>query len=407
MKRIDILFYLYGMDGGGAERHVLYLLQRLDRARFSPRLFLKTADGPYLKDIPKDVPVERLYRSFAEERRAYTYLKDVRLIGVFARYLNRRPPDLVYCRMYSSATVAGLAIRCSGKNIPMIASEGIYPSVGIVPDLGRFPSLRLPIVKKVQRDISSLIVCPAAAMAEDGVSFYGCPREKIRIIPNGVDLDLLARRKSEAPSHPWAQEEKPLIVAMGRLCHQKGFDVLLDAFSLVARDVPGARLLVLGKGEDRAALSDKAKAMSIADRVDFPGWLQNPHAVVARATAFVLSSRYEGFPNALLEAMALGVPVVSTDCPSGPREILEGGAGFLVPVEDSAAMARALGDLLADTDLRTEVTRRGRERIADRYSLEGMVSAYESLVEEVVSGVAPAGFRAERKIPEMSSSSSV
>ncbi|NNF84418.1 MAG: hypothetical protein HKM29_04600, partial [Deltaproteobacteria bacterium] len=94
MKKIDTLFYLYGMDGGGAERHVLYLLQRLDRSRFSPRLFLKTADGPYLKDIPKDVPVERIYRSFAEERRAYTYLKDMRLIGVFARYLNRRPPDL-------------------------------------------------------------------------------------------------------------------------------------------------------------------------------------------------------------------------------------------------------------------------------------------------------------------------
>lgn len=406
MKKIDILFYLYGMDGGGAERHVLYLLQRLDRSRFAPRLFLECADGPYLKRVPPDVPVESLYSSFGDRKGRLRYSREARLVMALGRYLAERPPDLIYGRMYASALAAGMAAWWSGCKSPLIASEAIFPSVGIVPDLGKFSPLLLQLVKKVQRDIARVIVCPAAAMVEDCVSFYRCSRAKLRIIPNGVDTAAVDRARAETSTYPWATQDIPLVVGMGRLCHQKGFDVLLRAFSLTARKYPEARLLILGKGADGPRLAAEASALGLGDRVDFPGWLPNPHAVLSRATVFVLSSRYEGFPNGVLEAMACGVPVVATDCPSGPREILDGTVGLLVPVDDSEAMAAAMTRLLSDGPLRAEMARKGRERVEEKYSLSGMVAAYERLFEEVAGGSPAAGLRAERKIPEMSSSSS-
>jgi glycosyltransferase involved in cell wall biosynthesis len=407
LKKIDILFYLYGMDGGGAERHVLYLLQRLDRARFSPRLFLESADGPYLHKVPADVPVENMYKSFEDRGRRLPYWREVKLVAALGRYIRKHPPDLIYGRMYTSALAAGLASWWAGSDAPLVASEAIFPSVGILPDLGGYSPLRLYLVKKVQRDISRVIVCPAAAMIEDCAAFYGCPRSKMRVIPNGVDIEAMDRARSEAPSHPWAEAKTPLVIGMGRLCSQKGFDVLLRAFSLVSRKISEARLLVLGKGEDGPRLAEEVSALGLRGRVDFPGWLPNPHAVISRAAVFVLSSRYEGFPNGVLEAMSCGTPVVATDCPSGPREILDGGAGILVPVDDSKAMADALGNLLEDPGLRVAMASRGRARVEERYSLPGMVAAYECLFEEVAGRSPGDGLRADRKIPEMSSSSSV
>ena len=407
LKKIDLLFYLYGMDGGGAERHVLYLLERLDRKRFSPRLYLECADGPYLPRVPADVPVANLYPSFEARKSRLRAVRDARLVAALGRYLSAYPPDLIYGRMYASALAAGLASWWSGCKAPLVASEAIFPSVGIAPDLGRRSPLVLHLVKKVQRDVSRVIVCPAAAMVEDCVSFYGCARTKLRVIPNGVDIEAVDRARAEAPAHPWATQDIPLVVGMGRLCPQKGFDVLLRAFAIAARVNADARLLILGKGADGPRLVAEAAALGMGDRVDFPGWLPNPLAILSRAAAFVLSSRYEGFPNGVLEAMACGAPVVATDCPSGPREILDGGTGMLVPVDDAEAMASALVRLLSDGGARREMARKGRARVEERYSLPGMVAAYERLFEEVAGVPSGAGLLADKKIPEMSNSSSV
>jgi glycosyltransferase involved in cell wall biosynthesis len=193
---------------------------------------------------------------------------------------------------------------------------------------------------------------------------------------------------------------------VGRLCPQKGFDVLLEAFALVSASLPSARLVILGKGTDRGDLVRQAAALGIADRVDFPGWLPNPYALLSRATVFAMSSRYEGFPNALLEAMACGVPAIATDCPSGPSEILEGKVGILVPMNDAKMLSDAVRKVLQDTALRDHLAREGRRRVEERYSLDRMVKAYERLFEEVVVSGTGRRLRAERKIPEIRSSSS-
>jgi glycosyltransferase involved in cell wall biosynthesis len=308
--------------------------------------------------------------------------------------------------MYSSALVAGLAKLWSGCRSPLVASEGIFPSVGILPDLGRFKFPRLHFVRKVQRDVSAVIVCTAKAMVEDGIAFYGCAREKMRIIPNGLDIEAIDRARREPPGHPWADGGYALVAAMGRLCPQKGFDILLDAFAPLSTVIPSVRLVILGKGQDRERLVRQAAALGIADKVDFPGWLPNPHAVISRAAVFSLSSRYEGFPNAMLEAMACCVPVVATDCPSGPSEILEGDVGILVPMDDAKELSDGLRKVLQDPALRDRLAREGRRRVEERYSLDRMVSAYEHLFEEVVASGTGRGLRAERKTPEIRSSSS-
>jgi glycosyltransferase involved in cell wall biosynthesis len=167
------------------------------------------------------------------------------------------------------------------------------------------------------------------------------------VIRNPVVTPDLDRLAAEPAAHPWlADASVPVLIGVGRLTRQKDFPTLLRAFARVRRD-RAARLLILGEGRDRQALLDQARELGVAGDVGFPGFQTNPYAWLARARVFVLSSAWEGSPNALTEAMALGVPVVSTDCRSGPREVLDGGRlGPLVPVGDEEALAAAIVEAL-------------------------------------------------------------
>ena len=187
------------------------------------------------------------------------------------------------------------------------------------------------------------------------------------------DLPLKVR---EAPDHPWCRESgPPLIVSIGRLHRQKDFPTLFTAFARLLEHRP-ARLLVLGKGPQLSELSKLAGELGISRHVDFPGFVDNPYAFLARARLFVQSSRHEGFGNVLVEAMACGCPVVATDCPSGPSEILENGRwGQLVPVGDPAALAEAMARAM-DAPPRRDAL---RDR-ASFFSVERAVSRYEELL---------------------------
>jgi glycosyltransferase involved in cell wall biosynthesis len=191
------------------------------------------------------------------------------------------------------------------------------------------------------------IVAVSGGVAEDLARFGRLPGSKIRVIHNPVfDADVEAL--SRAPvSHPWfARKGPPIVLAAGRLHRQKGFDVLLEAFA-VARAQVDCRLVVLGEGQERVPLLARAERLGLAYDIDMPGFAENPFPLMARAGAFVLSSRWEGFPNALVEAMACGAPVIATDCPSGPREILSGSRyGALVPPESPQALGLALIETL-------------------------------------------------------------
>ena len=170
-----------------------------------------------------------------------------------------------------------------------------------------------------------------------------------------------------------------MILAAGRLHVSKDFPTLLRAFSLVRKEIP-SRLVILGEGEKRKELEDLAQELGIRKDHDLPGFVENPYKYMKHATVFVLSSQWEGFGNVLVEAMACGCPVISTDCPSGPREILRDGEyGVLVPPKDSEKLAQGILRVLENQDLRRELSEKGKKRALD-FTVDRAVEEYVKLV---------------------------
>jgi glycosyltransferase involved in cell wall biosynthesis len=182
------------------------------------------------------------------------------------------------------------------------------------------------------------------------INHLGLPTNKIFHIPNPIDIPAITQLSQADFSHPWFQPgEPPVLLALGRLTEQKDFSTLLRAFALL-RGSSDARLMIIGDGPQRKDLETLANQLDIASHVQMPGFMPNPYPYLKRAAMLVLSSRWEGMPSVILEALALGVPIVSTDCQSGPSEILMSGRfGTLVPVGDVTSLADALKNTLAAT----------------------------------------------------------
>lgn len=230
------------------------------------------------------------------------------------------------------------------------------------------------------------VVASSRGVAEDLARAAGLPRERIVPIHNPVRIGEVRWRAREPAGHPWLDGAgPPVVLAAGKLKPQKDFPTLLRAFARLRRRRE-VRLVVLGEGAGRPGLLALARELGVAADVALPGFVSNPFAFMARSALFALSSAWEGFANVIVEALACGCPVVSTDCPSGPSEILEGGRfGRLVPVGDPEALAEAMrGTLEAPPDpeaLRKRAEEFGIELVAERYA--------------AVLGLEPAGERRE------------
>jgi glycosyltransferase involved in cell wall biosynthesis len=205
-------------------------------------------------------------------------------------------------------------------------------------------------------------------------------RERITVIPN----PFIPPPTPLATTQPAGATRPPQLIAVGRLHHDKGFDILLEAFALLRDNYPEWRLIVLGEGEERGRLEALRDALHLRECVSLPGRVKDPYHFLTRATLFVMPSRTEGFPLALCEALACGLPAVCTDCAGGVRDIVQDTVnGILVPKGDSAALARALGRLMGDEDERRRLALRAPE-VVERFSLEKTMGAWERLLDEVV-----------------------
>jgi glycosyltransferase involved in cell wall biosynthesis len=224
------------------------------------------------------------------------------------------------------------------------------------------------------------IVVNSNAMSLQFTGNFGFPLERVRTIYNPLDIDtIMAQSLWETAIVP-AEGNVGIIVGMGRFSREKGFDLLLRAMSRVRAP---ARLLLLGEGRAEEKLRKLAKELGISEKVEFLGFRKNPYPVLRDATVFVLPSRYEGFPNGLAEAMALGVPCIATRCRTGPEELIaDGENGLLVPVEDPETMARAIDRLLGDPELRERLGASARKSV-QTYNSGEIVRQYEFLIESV------------------------
>lgn len=205
-------------------------------------------------------------------------------------------------------------------------------------------------------------------------------RARVAVIPNPFRPPpaALETDRSAGATQP------PQLIAVGRLHHDKGFDILLEAFSLLKEEHPQWQLIVLGEGEERERLEVQREALHLGERVSFPGRVKDPYSFLKAASLFVMPSRTEGFPLALCEALACGLPVVCTDCAGGVRDIIEDTVnGMLVPKENAPALAQALGRLMTDAELRRRLSARAPE-VVERFSMSKVMGAWERLLSEVV-----------------------
>lgn len=318
------------MAGGGAERGALKLAEGLARRGFEVDLVLASATGPRLDEIPAEVRLVDLgarrvlsslpglvrYLRREKPQGLASVLDHANVVALWARRLGRYPGRVVVIEQNTLSEAARNGKSRRDRMMPWMVRR-FYPwadyvvgvSEGVSDDLGRLVSL---------------------------------PPERLRVIFNPIvapDIEELARAPVD---HEWFEDGSAVFVAAGRLRPQKDFPTLLRAFSKVRAKRP-ARLLILGEGPERGRLEALVQELEIASDVSLPGATTNPYAYMARSTAFILSSRWEGLPTVLIEAMSCGAPVIATDCPSGPREILaDGRYGELVPVGDPDALAAAM-----------------------------------------------------------------
>jgi len=325
-------------SGQGGVEHVINLLSREFVAKgVRVDLLLPRTAGEHLPSIPCGVNIVDL-------KTRHTYSATFPL----ANYLKKEDPDALLAVKHRGIVTAVLARFISGYrglvagNIHTNVSTGLLHS-GLLKRISYLWGMR------IFYRWTDLIIAVSQGVADDIVKITGLPPQKVITIHHpGVTPELFSMAVPEV-DHPWFKETGvPVVLGMGRLTKQKDFMTLIKAFAEVRRDRP-CRLVILGEGGDLKDLKALTSELGITDEVDFPGFKKNPFPFLSRSDIFVLSSRWEGFGLVLVEALALGVPVVSTDCPSGPREILKDGEyGRLVPVEDPAALAEAMISTMDD-----------------------------------------------------------
>jgi glycosyltransferase involved in cell wall biosynthesis len=257
---------------------------------------------------------------------------------LMARYLHRYRPQAMILHRRKTLALALTARRLTRSSVQLYA---VMHNLIISPET-RNPKRKL---RKEGRLLGQMdgIGAVSACLADETASVYGLARDRIDVLPNPVVTDELLAKAQAKPDHPWlAPDSVPLILGAGRLDAQKDFATLIKAFARVREDRP-CRLLIAGDGPQRSALETLVNDLALRNDILLPGHLADLPAWMRQAALFVLSSAWEGFGNVLVEAMAIGTPVVSTDCRCGPREILQNGRwGPLVEVGDDAALARAM-----------------------------------------------------------------
>jgi len=345
---------------GGVERMVASLTRGFVALGQTVDVVLVRAEGPHLAGLPPEA-----HRVLLGPRHALSALP------ALARYLRRRRPAALLAAKDRAGRAAVLARALAGTDTRVVLRLGTHLSTAMSGRSAIERQLRYWPIRLLYPRLDR-IVAVSQGVADDTARIARIPREAISVIRNPVITpDLLAQATQPCP-HSWLTPgAPPVILGLGRLQRQKDFPTLIRAFALVRRSRP-CRLVILGEGSGRAALCALVDDLGLGEDVDLVGFQPNPYPFLARAALFVLSSAWEGSPNALTEAMALGTPVVSTDCPSGPRELLDGGRfGPLVPVGDApalaAAMAATLDRPLPPETLRAAVSEYNLETSARRY----------------------------------------
>jgi glycosyltransferase involved in cell wall biosynthesis len=336
--------------GGGAERVLINLARSFAECGIAVDLVLSRAEGILLDQVSPNVKIVDLGGTSLDHNPVFkspTSFQSVSSLPKLIRYLRQEKPTVLLSASHYSNEIAIIAKYLSGVKTRVVISEHIALSIQ-AKQVEQVSSRVAPITSSLLYSWADGIVAVSQGVAEDLAKVTGIPLKKIQVIYNPVITPELLESAQNPVEHPWfAPGEPPVILGTGRLVKQKDFPTLIHAFEKV-QQVTSARLVILGTGREEKTLKALVKELNLEDKVAFLGFVKNPSAYMAKASVFVLSSLWEGLPTVLIEAMAVGTPIVSTDCESGPAEILDHGKyGELVPVADSEALAAAILKVLS------------------------------------------------------------
>jgi glycosyltransferase involved in cell wall biosynthesis len=364
----------FAAKGGGVQRGRVTIANALAARGVQVACVLPQATGPFLERLAPDVALVDLGTR-----------RPLALVLRLARWLRRARPAALIVSQQHAIVAALLARRLSGIAVPLTAIQ--HNTLSELCRQSRRRSVRwlLPRAARLFFPWADQVCAVSHGVAADLAAVTGIPVSAIRVLYNPTVTPELVVQARLPSGHPWLDaKDRPVVLGVGTLSAIKDFATLIRAFARLRRTRP-ARLIILGEGEERPRLKDLARELEIAADVELPGFAPNPYAFMARADLFAVSSRVEGMPNTIIEALACGCPVVSTDCPSGPAEILQGGRyGALVPPGDDAALAEAMIAALQACPERDAL----RARAAD-FSVERAVEGYLELL-------APPAARARR-----------
>lgn len=331
-ERAEVAFFLPSLRGGGAERVFTNLANELVKRGIKVDLILAQKVGPYLRELNNNVNIVDL-----KAKRILFSL--IPLIN----YLKTRPPNALVSSLDHVNIIAILAKAISQADTKIFIRIANTLSVSLQGTKIWKRALRLYGTMFFAR-FADKIISVSRHVAVDYARTARIPLNRIKVIYNPtVTLELLNAAKNE---NDIISEAQPIVLGVGRFHKQKDFPTLVKAFAKI-REKYSAKLVILGEGEEKGALLRTIHAKGVEKDVILPGFVNNPYSYMKKATVFVLSSRWEGLPNALIEAMAVGTPVISTDCPGGSAEILENGKfGKLVKVGDVAMLAKAIDETI-------------------------------------------------------------
>ena len=373
-----ILFFTASLGNGGAEMHLLRVINALDRTHFAPSLALAQRGGAYETAIAPDTPLHGLNPPGVKS----STVRMVRAIAPLRQLIATEQPDLV-CSVLDHANLAAV-LACRGLKTRPKLLLSVQNSPYAQYHRAWHPMDRgLMVLMARLYPEGDRIIALSQGVADEFQTLLGAKCPPISVIYNaGLDerVEQGAQAVHLADDAPHAT---PLIVACGRLHDQKGFPDLLRAMAKVRQQVP-ARLWIVGEGPQRPLLERMIRQLGLTDAVQLLGFQPNPYQYMAAADVFVLSSRYEGFGNVVVEAMACGTPVVSTDCNHGPAEILEQGKhGILVPPGDPEALAKQLVRVLTHPQLRERLARQGLAR-SRHFHASAIAQHYGDLFHDVL-----------------------
>ena len=363
MKK-KIMFFMFSLAGGGAERTIVNIINNIDKTKFEVMLILgQRKNNEYLDLVSSDVKVQYLDCT----RVKYCILK-------LRKVILKEEPNFVFSTLNPNNVVLTIAnmLTFSKKSKVVIREANNRSQSGKV----NFPNKILTFL--TYNFLADKVIALSHGVKDDLVNSFRISSQKIKVIYNPVEIDKIKRLSNETVEEIINKEKEKIIIAVGRLVEQKDLSTLIKAFALVDSKI-ASRLVILGIGPLENELKKLSRDLDVANKIIFLGFKKNPYKYIFQSDLFVLSSKWEGFGHVIVEAMACATPVVSTDCKSGPGEIIgDNEYGVLSPVGDVEELARNIIKLLTNETLSNTYVRKGLER-ATNFKADSITNEYQNL----------------------------